>query len=215
MKAMILCAGLGNRMLPLTKHTPKPLLKVAGEPLVVWHIKRLVDAGFKEVIINIAHLGWKIQEYLGDGSHYGISIIYSDEQKEGALETAGGIIKALPLLGDSQFLIINGDIWCDYPYNSNFQFKETSAHLILVPNPPQHPKGDFTLENGNDYYTFSGIAYYSPQFFDNLPYGKQSLAPLLKEGIATNTISREVYKGEWRDIGTPQRLEQLNRDLDS
>ena len=214
MRAMILSAGLGNRMLPLTKHTPKPLLKVAGEPLIVWHIKRLVDAGFREVIINIAHLGWKIQEYLGDGSRYGISITYSDEQKEGALETAGGIIKALPLLGENPFLVLNGDIWSDYPYNPHFQLNQKLAHLILVPNPPQHPKGDFALENGSKRYTFAGVGYYSPQFFDTLPYGKQSLAPLLKEAIARNTISREVYKGEWRDIGTPQRLEELNRDLD-
>jgi len=216
MKAMILCAGLGNRMLPLTKHTPKPLLMVNNKPLVEWHIERLYRAGFREVIINIAYLGWMIKEYLGDGQRYGLSIIYSDEQLEGGLETAGGIIKALPLLGDKSFLVINGDIWCDYPYSNDFRLYDNLAHLILVPNPPQHPQGDFGLKDSRvilgseKLYTFAGVGYYSPKLFDSIPYGKRPLAPILKESIKRGDISGEYYTKEWRDIGTPERLEELN-----
>lgn len=216
---MILCAGLGTRMRPLTNNTPKPLLKVGGKPLIVWHIEKLAKAGFKEIIINIAYLGYKIRDYLGDGSRYGVDIFYSDEQEEGALETAGGIVKALPLLGDSLFLVINGDIWCDYPYNSLFNLENNLAHLILVPNPPQHPNGDFGLQEGmvvrrkENCYTFSGIGYYNPLLFKSLSYGKQPLAPLLIESMGRGEVGGEVYLGEWRDIGTPKRLEELDREL--
>ncbi len=209
MRAMILSAGLGTRMRPLTNHTPKPLLEVGGKPLIVWHIERLREAGFREIVINVAYLGYKIIDYLGDGSRYGVKILYSDEQKEGGLETAGGIIKALPLLSDT-FLVVNGDIWTDYPFNSEFRLKANSlAHIILIDNPPHNLKGDF-LFNGKRY-TFSGIAYYSKQMFSNLEYGKRRLAPLLLKAIEDNQLTMEYYGGEWYDIGTPQRLEELNR----
>jgi len=220
MKAMILAAGRGERMRPLTDTTPKPLLKVRGKPLILWHIEKLADSGFHDIVINIAHLGYKIPQYLGDGSRWGIKLHYSDEQKEGALESAGGIIKALPLLKDETFLVVNGDVWCDYMFDAEFQLQENSlAHLILVPNPPHNKSGDFALHNtqvrniGEPMYTFSGIGYYSPQLFEKLPYGKRALAPLLREAIEKNRVSGELYNGVWHDIGTPQRLQSINASL--
>lgn len=218
MKAMILSAGLGTRMRPLTNHTPKPLLLAGDKPLIVWHIERLARLGFREIVINIAHLGYQIPEYLKDGSAWGVSIIYSDEQQEGALESAGGIIKALPLLGDEPFLVINGDIWCDYDFDMNYTLpKDKLAHLILVPNPPHNPNGDFDLV-GNSVidkpsYTFAGIGYYSPKLFEDLDYGKRALAPILREAMSSEMVVGELYRGEWFDIGTPQRLEELRKRL--
>ncbi|MDA3947554.1 MAG: nucleotidyltransferase family protein [Helicobacteraceae bacterium] len=216
---MILAAGLGERMRPLTDHTPKPLLKVAGKPLVVYHIEKLAAAGFEEIIINIAHLGFMIPEALGDGSKWGIKITYSDEQEEGALESAGGIVKALPLLGDEPFLVVNGDVWCDYRFDSAFDLKEELVHLILVDNPDHNRKGDFALEDrrvrndGASKHTFAGIGYYSPKLFKDLAYGAAPLAPLLREAMALDRVSGELYSGEWRDIGTPERLAEVNKDL--
>jgi len=213
MRAMILSAGLGTRMRPLTDHTPKPLLEVGGKPLIVWHIERLKDAGFKNIVINVAYLGYKIMDYLGDGSRYGVNISYSDEQIEGGLETAGGIIKALPLLSDT-FLVINGDIWTDFTYNNNFKLQQNIlAHLILIDNPPHNKNGDFNLNKTEKKYTFSGIGYYSKEMFKNLKYGKQKLAPLLFKAIEDNKLTTEYYSGEWHDIGTPQRLEDLDIEL--
>ena len=215
-KAMILAAGLGNRMRPLTDHRPKPLLEVAGKPLIVYHIEKLAAAGFGEIIINIAHLGYMIPETLGDGSRWGVKIIYSDEQEEGALESAGGIVKALPLLGDEPFLVVNGDVWCDYRFDAVFDLQDDLAYLILVDNPEHNAKGDFALKkgrvsnSGEVLHTFSGIGYYSPRLFDDLPYGKAPLAPLLREAIADGKVGGELYKGEWRDIGTPERLAEVN-----
>jgi MurNAc alpha-1-phosphate uridylyltransferase len=215
-KAMILAAGLGNRMRPLTDHRPKPLLEVAGKPLIVYHIEKLAAAGFEEIIINIAHLGFMIPEALGDGSRWGVRITYSDEQEEGALESAGGIVKALPLLGDHPFLVVNGDVWCDYVFDSSFDLKEDLAHLVLVQNPDHNQKGDFALKEGRVLnegactYTFSGIGYYAPELFKRLAYGKSSLAPLLREAIADKKVSGELYEREWRDIGTPERLAEIN-----
>ena len=147
MKCMILAAGLGTRMKPLTDTTPKPLLKVGGIPLIVWHIERLAHDGFTDIVINIAHLGYQIPEALGDGSDWGVNIIYSDEQEEGRLESAGGIVKALPLLGDETFLVINGDIWTDYDFQDHRKLgKGILAHLVLVPNPEHNPEGDFALD---------------------------------------------------------------------
>jgi MurNAc alpha-1-phosphate uridylyltransferase len=215
MRAMILSAGLGTRMRPLTNNTPKPLLKVGEKPLIIWHIERLKKAGFNNIIVNVAYLGYKIIDYLKDGSKYGVNIEYSDEQNEGALETAGGIIKALPLLSDT-FLVINGDIWSDYPYSSNFTLpKEILAHLILIDNPPHNPNGDFPLNNSDKKYTFSGIGYYSKELFENLEYGKRALAPILFEAIKDNRITTEYYNGEWYDIGTPQRLKDLDNKIKS
>ena len=217
-KAMILAAGLGNRMRPLTDRTPKPLLEVAGKPLIVYHIEKLAAAGFEEIIINIAHLGFMIPEALGDGTRWGVKITYSDEQEEGALESAGGIVKALPLLGDKPFLVVNGDVWCDYLFDSSFDLKNDLAHLILVDNPDHNTKGDFALEDsrllneGKNKHTFAGIGYYSPKLFERLAYGRAPLAPLLREAIEEGLVSGEVYDGEWRDIGTPQRLEEVNKE---
>jgi MurNAc alpha-1-phosphate uridylyltransferase len=213
MTAMILAAGLGTRMRPLTDHTPKPLLKVGGKPLIVWHIERLKASGFTTIIINIAYLGQQIIDYLGDGSEYGVTIHFSDEQSEGALETAGGIVKALPLLSDT-FLVINGDVWTDFPYDLNFRLKANSlAHLILIDNPPHNPSGDFILDESDKKYTFSGIGYYSKEMFTPLTYGKQGLAPLLFKAINEGKLTTEYYCGHWYDIGTPKRLEELEDQL--
>jgi len=219
MKAMILAAGLGTRMRPLTDVTPKPLLEVGGIPLIVWHLEKLAHYGFKEVVINIAHLGYKIPQALGDGSEWGLKIIYSDEQEEGCLESAGGIVKALPHLADSDpFLVVNGDIWTDYDFDSGKRLAPgILAHLILIPNPDHNLQGDFALLEGkvvdNPQYTFSGIGYYAPELFESVPYGKSALAPLLREAMREGRVTGELYEGVWHDIGTPERLEMLNAHL--
>ncbi len=213
---MILAAGRGERMRPLTDVLPKPLLEVQGKALIVYHIEKLVDAGFKEIVINIAHLGYKIPNYLGNGSRYGIKISYSDEQESGALESAGGIKKALSLLGKDPFLVVNGDVFCDYSFDASFDLADNLAHLILVNNPAHNPKGDFGLNDSivlNDAekkYTFSGIGYYNPQLFNSLGSNKSALAPLLRQEIKKKKISGEIYHGDWHDIGTPQRLQDIN-----
>lgn len=213
MKAMILAAGLGSRMRPLTNHTPKPLLVVGGKPLIVWHIERLRDAGFGEIVINVAYLGQQIIDHLGDGSQYGVNITFSDEQDEGALETAGGIVKALPLLSDV-FLVVNGDVWTDFTYDSSFELEsDRLAHLVLIDNPSHNLDGDFLLSGTQQRYTFSGIGYYSKAMFLDLEYGKQGLAPLLFRAMDEGQLSTEYYGGRWHDIGTPQRLENLDREL--
>jgi len=217
MKAMILSAGRGERMRPLTDSLPKPLLEVHSKPLIVWHIEKLVKSGFEEIIINIAHLGEKIVDYLGDGSKYGIKIIYSDERDEGALESAGGIVKALALLGNEVFMVVNGDVYSDYEFDSKFDLGDDLAHLILVENPPHNVDGDFTFEEGivtnndSNKKTFSGIAYYNPKMFTSLNYGKSALAPLIREMIPTKKISASLHNGCWHDIGTPKRLEDINK----
>ncbi len=210
---MILAAGLGTRMRPLTNHTPKPLLEVGGKPLIVWHIERLRDAGFSNIVINVAYLGEKIIDYLGDGSQYGVNIEFSNEQDEGALETAGGIVKALPLLSDT-FLVVNGDIWTDFAYDNGFKLGDgILAHLVLIDNPPHNPRGDFVLTGSREKFTFSGIGYYSKAMFLGLEYGKRALAPLLFVAIDNIKLTTEYYSGRWYDIGTPQRLESLNIEL--
>ncbi len=210
---MILSAGLGKRMRPLTNHTPKPLLEVGGKPLIVWHIERLRDAGFSSIVINVAYLGQKIIDYLGDGSKYGVNIIFSDEQDEGALETAGGIFKALALLSET-FLVVNGDIWTDFVYDANFELNNNLlAHLVLIDNPKHNLNGDFLLDGSLEKYTFSGIGYYSKAMFEELAYGKRALAPLLFKAIDDKQLSTEYFAGEWYDIGTPERLESLDREL--
>ena len=218
MKAMILAAGLGTRMRPLTDKTPKPLLKVGGIPLIVWHIERLAHDGFTDIVINIAHLGYQIPEALGDGSEWGVNITYSDEQEEGALESAGGIVKALPLLGDEPFVVVNGDVWTDYDFQDHRKLADgILAHLVLVPNPEHNPEGDFALEDNKvvdaKQYTFSGIGYYSPKLFEGVPYGKSALAPLLRAAMNEGKVTGELYEGEWLDIGTAERLELLNAQL--
>ena len=217
MKAMILAAGRGERMRPLTDILPKPLLEVGGKPLIIWHIENLVRNGFKEIVINIAHLGYKIPELLGNGSKWGVNILYSDEQQSGALESAGGIIKALPLLGSEPFLVLNADIFCDYEFDADFDLQGQLAHLILVPNPPHNPKGDFGLKDDGlllnaapIMHTFSGIGYYDPKLFQDQKLQKSPLAPLLREFIDKERISATLFNKMWHDIGTPQRLQQIN-----
>ena len=218
MKAMILAAGRGERMRPLSDTVPKPLLHVKGKTLIEWHIEKLAKNGFHEIIINIAHLGYKIVQYLGDGSKWNVKIHYSDEQNTGALESAGGIKKALPLLGDAPFLVVNGDIFCDYAFDTGFDLKDKLAHLILVPNPAHNPKGDFGLKNGyvtneaNEMYTFSGIGYYHPKLFKDVALQKSPLAPLLRRFIDKKVVSGEVFNKMWHDIGTPQRLKTINEN---
>jgi MurNAc alpha-1-phosphate uridylyltransferase len=218
MKAMILAAGLGSRMRPLTDVTPKPLLEVGDKSLIEWHIERLANCGFKEIVINIAHLGYQIPEALGDGSRWGVKIEYSNEQKEGALESAGGITKALPLLGSKTFLVVNSDIFTNYNFQNSINLKEgVLAHLILVPNPEHNPNGDFALDGNlvvdKKRYTFPGIGYYSPKLFEGVAYGKLALAPLLRQAMMEGRVTGELYEGKWHDIGTPQRLKQINYEL--
>lgn len=214
MKAMILAAGRGERMRPLTDSTPKPLLKAGGRHLIDYHLASLAAAGFDSVVINHAYLGDQIEKQLGDGRRYGLSIHYSAEGE--ALETGGGIFRALPLLGDEPFVVINGDVWTDYPY-ARLRYREVErAHLVLVDNPPQHPQGDFVLEQGRvhtgegERLTFSGIGIYHPSLFDGCEGGAFPLAPLLREAMAQAMVSGEHYRGQWFDIGTPERLAQLD-----
>ncbi|SMG64714.1 nucleotidyltransferase family protein [methanotrophic bacterial endosymbiont of Bathymodiolus sp.] len=216
MKAMILAAGRGERMRPLTDHTPKPLLQAADKPLIVYTIEALVKAGITDIIINLAHLGEKIRNYLGDGAQYQANISYTHEGASG-LETAGGIKNALPLLGDAPFLVVNGDISCDFPLQSLTYKQIDLAHLILVNNPEHHPTGDFALKaqailspEGDPKYTYSGIGLYHPALFANLNPGKSALAPLLKNAMQENRVTGELHPGFWMDIGTPERLDELS-----
>ncbi len=220
MRAMILAAGHGTRMRPLTDNTPKPLLQVGGKPLIVWHIENLHRAGFKDIVINIAWKGDQIPLALGDGSQFGVTLHYSDEQQEGALETAGGIIKALPLLGGETFLVVNGDVWCDHQYSNRSPLTDNDlAYLLLVNNPSHNQSGDFSLDNkrvidgGKNALTFSGIGYYHPELFSHLLYGKQALAPLLRKAMSNQQVSGEHFIGDWHDIGTPERLAELNQSF--
>lgn len=220
MKAMILAAGRGVRMRPLTDTTPKSLLAVGGKPLIVWQLEKLARAGFAEVVINHAHLGHLIEAALGDGSRFGVSIRYSAESE--ALETAGGIALALPLLGAEPFLVINADIYCDYDYSrlAGLLLADGLAHLVLVDNPPQHPRGDFALEAGRvsvaggRMLTFSGIGVYAPRLFGGIPpRAKVPLAPLLRKAMAAERVSGEHYRGRWHDVGTAERLAALDTQL--
>ena len=217
---MILAAGRGERMRPLTDHTPKPLLTVGGKALIVWHLQRLAAAGFKEVVINHAHLGQQIETQLGNGSCWGLSIAYSAEGT--ALETAGGIAKALPLLGEQPFLVINGDIFTDIDFAKlrHALADDKLAHLLLVDNPPQHADGDFALAHqevslsGERKLTFSGVAVYRPQIFaDIAPATPVKLAPMLQTMISRGQVSGEHHRGIWHDIGTPERLNALDMEL--
>jgi MurNAc alpha-1-phosphate uridylyltransferase len=218
MKAMILAAGRGERMRPLTDHTPKPLLLVGGKPLIVWHLERLAQAGFKEVVINHAHLGAQIEKALGNGSAWGLSIEYSPEST--ALETAGGIANALHLLGDAPFLVINGDVFTEIDFGALQLAAPYLAHLVLVDNPSQHPQGDFALHagkvsgEGDHQLTFSGLGVYHPRLFAELERGQAAkLAPLLRSAMAKGLVTGEHYQGVWHDIGTPARLALLDQAL--
>ena len=220
MKAMILAAGRGERMRPLTDHTPKPLLEVAGTPLIQYHIEALRAAGIHELVINLAHLGDRIRTRLGDGAALGVDILYSQEP-EGALETGGGIHQALPLLGDAPFLVVNGDLWTDFPFAqlARRDLGDDLAWLVMVPNPPQHPGGDFGLrdgrvqEAGEPRHTFSGIGLYRPELFGTCTPGRFPLAPLLRTAMARGQVGGELYRGHWSDVGTPERLRELEAAL--
>ena len=223
MKAMILAAGMGNRMRPLTLHTPKPLLEVGGKPLIVWHIEKLQKMGVQEIVINTAWLGEKLADALGDGSQFGVKILWSHEGE--GLETAGGIINALPLLGNEPFILVNGDVWTtmDFAPLLNVQLQDDLAHLVLVENPVQHPQGDFTLAANKAYtfeqarsgenLTYSGVAVMHPQMFVGLESGKRPLAPLLKQAMQQEKVSAQKLQGVWVDVGTPERLNALDQQI--
>ena len=214
MRAMILAAGRGERLRPLTDAIPKPLLNIDGRPLIEHHLERLAAAGFREVVINLAYLGDMIRETLGNGSRWGLNIHYSQEPQD-ALETGGGIVQALPMLGETPFAIINGDVFSDYPLARLRAIKCDQAHLVLVPNPSHNPEGDFGLSGGyirlvgEPCHTFSGISVYHPRFFNSAPSGRFSVKPLLRTAAALQQVTGEIYRGEWHDIGTLERLEVL------
>lgn len=218
MRAMILAAGRGERMRPLTDHTPKPLLRVGPHTLIEYHIRALAQAGIHELIINHAHLGAQIEQALGDGHRFGVHIRYSPEGE--ALETGGGILQALPLLGPESFVVVNGDIWTDFPFVRLLARVSGLAHLVLVDNPPQHVVGDFVLgpdglvrDDDGPRLTFSGIGVYRPELFADCRPGKFALAPLLRAAMAQGLVSGEYYPGVWMDVGTPERLAQLEQRL--
>lgn len=230
--AMILAAGRGERMRPLSDHTPKPLLAAGGKRLIEWQIERLVQAGVQRIVINHAWLGEQIPATLGDGSRYGAQFAYSDEGT--ALETAGGIARALPLLNSDYFMVTNGDVYCDFPYatllarQAAMQANDLQAWLVLVPNPPHHPQGDFTLQHEaivdaetvaaatssslmGKRYTFSGIALYHRRLFSQIGLGASAkLAPLLRAAITQGQVGGELFTGTWVDVGTPARLSELD-----
>jgi MurNAc alpha-1-phosphate uridylyltransferase len=227
-KAMILAAGEGRRMRPLTDHTPKPLLQAGGKPLIQWQIERLKRAGFARLVINHAHLGEKLETALGDGAALGVDIAWSREPEP--LESAGGIATAMPLLGDAPFLVTNGDVYAAFDYARLLPVLEAMAgnpdhlaHLVLVDNPPHHPEGDFALTSGKAIeppthaagrYTFSGIGCYRPELFAGIPpMTKAKLAPLLRAAMAQGQVSGEHFNGRWEDVGTPQRLTDLDKEL--
>jgi MurNAc alpha-1-phosphate uridylyltransferase len=213
--AMILAAGRGERMRPLTDRCPKPLLRVRGKALIEHHVERLAAAGIERIVINLAWLGSMIRDYLGDGSRYGLALKYSVEEPH-ALETAGGIFRALPYLTPGPFLVVNGDVFTDFPFAHAAIATDRDAHLVLVPNPPQHPGGDFGLEHGLALpsaavqYTYSGIAVFRERFFDNCVDGAFPLKPLLLRSMAARRCSAQLYSGIWEDVATAERLQALN-----
>jgi MurNAc alpha-1-phosphate uridylyltransferase len=220
MDVMILAAGRGERMRPLTDHTPKPLLEVGGRSLIERLLDRLAAEGFRRAVINHAHLGELIVERLGDGSRYGLELAYSAEPP-GALETGGGINNALPLLHTDPFLVVNADVWTGYPFARLRRPLAGLAHLVLVPNPAHHPEGDFILEGerlsprspGGTAYTFAGMGVYAHALFAGCTAGAFPLAPLLRRAMAHGQVSGELYTGRWVDVGTPERLAALDREL--
>jgi len=218
MKAMILAAGKGERLRPLTLHTPKPLVRAGGVPLIEYHVRALAAAGFRELVINHAWLGAQIEAYLGDGARFGVRIAYSAEGEP--LETGGGIHRALPLLGDAPFLLVNGDIWTDYAFAGLRRPLAGLAHLVLVDNPAHHPEGDFCLEAGRvdargerPGLTYSGIAVLDPALFANCRPGAFKLAPLLLAAMARGEVGGEHFRGRWVDVGTHERLAEVERLL--
>jgi len=219
MKAMVLAAGRGERMRPITDTIPKPLVPVAGKPLIAYHLMSLARAGVTDIVINLAYRGSQIREALGDGSAYGVRIVYSDEGPD-PIETGGGIFKALPLLGTSPFLVVNGDVWTDFDFSQMPALApDAHAHLMMVPNPPHVARGDFGLdgdflvERDTDRFTYSGLGVYTAEFFAGCQPGKFPLLPLLKRAIAVCKLRGHVYRGVWLDIGTPERLAALDAEV--
>lgn len=220
---MILAAGRGERMRPLTDDTPKPLLRVQEQPLIERHVNALVAAGIRRIVINLAWLGTQIRDYLGDGTRYDAVIQYSEEAPH-ALQPAGGIFRALPLLQPGPFMVVNGDVYTDFPFAALRLPAAMDAHLVLVPNPSHHA-GDFGLRSGRAVaapsrasaqerlYTYSGIGMFRPAFFDGCVDGSFPLKPLLLRSIAASRCSAQLFEGRWEDVGTPQRLAALNREL--
>ena len=219
MKAMILAAGKGERMRPLTLHTPKPLVRAGGVPLIEYHLRALKEAGVHEVVINHAWLGQQIEDYLGDGERYGLRIAYSPEGEP--LETGGGIFRALPLLGDQPFMVVNGDIWTDYNFKALRMPLAGLAHLVLIKNPAHHPDGDFSLIDGQvrdsrdagTRLTYSGIAVLHPKLFAGCRDGALKLAPLLRAAMDQGQVTGEHFTGRWVDVGTLERLAEVERLL--
>ena len=217
---MILAAGIGERMRPLTDRTPKPLLQVGGKPLIEHHIARLAAAGYGELVINVSHLADQIVDFCGDGARWGVRVFYSRE--DAPLETAGGIQRALPMLGEQPFLVVNGDIWTDFNFAQLRGYRparEETAHLVLVKNPAQHPRGDFLLDpdgwvrarpDGKIGLTYAGVGVFTARFFSGVPAGKLALRPLLDSAIRQSHLTGEYHPGNWEDVGTPQRLAALD-----
>ncbi len=215
MRAMVLAAGRGERMRPLTDTLPKPLLAVGGQPLIAWHLAALARAGITEVVINLSWRGAQLRAALGDGARYGVRISWSDEGPV-PLETGGGIFHALPLLGPGPFLVVNGDIWTDIDFGRLRLEEDADAHLMLIPNPTHHPRGDFGLEDGrvvsrdHDRLTYSGVGIYRPEFFAGCSAGRFPLLPLLNRAIDARRLRGELHRGDWCDVGTPERLASLD-----
>ena len=225
--ALIFAAGRGERMRPLSDATPKPLLRVGGKALIEWHLERLAGAGVRKVVINTSHLAAQFAAALGDGSRWNLRIAYSFEGPE-PLETGGGMLRALPLLGAAPFIAVNGDIWTDFDFSTLPQSPGGLAHLVVVDNPPHHPRGDFLLRGGvleddseelaatrgsGVRLTFAGIGVYRPELLDGQAPGKYSIVPLLRAAMRTGRVSGEHFRGRWSDVGTPQRLDDLDRAL--
>lgn len=220
MKAMILAAGLGTRLRPVTDSIPKPLVEAGGKPLIIWHLEKLAALGVREVVINHAWLGDRLEEALGDGSAWGVRIHWSREGLP-PLETAGGIRRALPLLGEAPFIVVNGDIWTDFDFTRLPSLADQDdAHLVLVPNPDFHPHGDFRLDaghrvhaDGEPRHTYAGIAVLRPSLVAALSDGPHPLAPLLRAAMTRDAVSGQLHTGRWTDVGTLERLDALRREL--
>jgi len=218
MKAMVLAAGRGERMRPITDTVPKPLVRVGGRPLIAWHLAALARAGVREVVINLSWLGEQLRTALGAGADFGLRITYSEEGPV-ALETGGGIFRALPLLGPEPFLVLSGDIWTDIDLGSVQLEPEAQAHLVLIPNPPHHPRGDFGLEGNvvvqrdSERLTYANVGIYRPEFFAGCAAGRFPLLEPLNRAIAARLVRGEVHRGAWSDVGTPERLAQLEARL--
>jgi N-acetyl-alpha-D-muramate 1-phosphate uridylyltransferase len=220
MRAMILAAGRGERMRPLTDTTPKPLLKVGGKALIEYHIEALAAAGIREIVINLAWKGALLREQLGDGQRFSVALNYSDEG-DVALETGGGVFNALPLLGSEPFIVVSGDVWSAFPYRTLVAClaAQDMAHFVLVPNPEFHARGDFCLsgkritDGDGPRYTYANIGVFRPKFFEGCSAGQFPLVPIMRRWIKQGRVSGELYEGAWRNVGTPRQLEELDREL--